>query len=76
MGPALLLWDFDDEFRMRVGALGAGIYEWAVTQRLQGAVRLEGMLSRSWFEAGELPPEFERQLTWCYGVGLGLRYRL
>jgi hypothetical protein len=27
------------------------------------------------FDAGDLPPEYERQVTWRHGVGLGLRYR-
>jgi hypothetical protein len=39
-------------------------------------VRLEGILSPSWFNATDVPPEFERRVTWRYGVGLGLRYRL
>ncbi len=76
LGPALHLWDFDGEYRTRFGAIGAAAYEWPVSSRFTGAVRLEGMLSPSWFDATELPPEFERQLTWRYGVGLGLRYRL
>jgi hypothetical protein len=31
---------------------------------------------KSWFDAGDVPPDFERRATWRYGVGLGLRYRL
>lgn len=76
LGPALHLWDFDGEFRARVGAIGAAAYEWPVSSRFTGAVRLEGMLSPSWFNAADVPPEFERRVTWRYGVGLGLRYRL
>ena len=76
LGPALHLWDFDGEIRTRVGAVGAVAYEWPVSSRFTGAVRLEGMVSPSWFDATDVPPEFERRVTWRYGVGLGLRYRL
>jgi hypothetical protein len=76
LGPALHLWDFDGEFRSRVGAVGAAAYEWPVSSRFGGSVRLEGTLSPSWFNATDVPPEFERRVTWRYGVGLGLRYRL
>jgi hypothetical protein len=76
LGPALHLWKFGEEFRWRVGALGAVAYEWPVAGRFSGAVRLEGALSRSWFETGDLPPEYELRLTWRYGVTLGVRYRL
>lgn len=76
VGPALHLWDFDGEIRPRVGALGAVAYEWPVTRRFGGALRLEGGISKSWFDANEVPPEFERRLTWRYGIGLGVHYRL
>ena len=76
LGPALHLWDFDGEVRARGGAIGAAAYEWPVSARFTGAVRLEGLLSPSWFNATDVPPEFERRVTWRYGVGLGLRYRL
>jgi len=76
VGPSLHLWKSDQEVRRRLGALGAVAYEWPVTKRFSGAVRFEGMLSKSWFDAGDLPPEYEREVTWRYGVGLGLRYRL
>lgn len=76
LGPALHLWNIDGDIRNRVGGLGAIAYEWPVTERFLGAVRLEGALSQSWFDPGDVPPEFERRATWRYGVGLGLRYRL
>ena len=76
LGPALHLWRFGDDIHARIGALGAVAYEWPVAGRFSGAIRLEGALSRSWFEKGDLPPEYERRLTWRYGVMLGLRYRL
>jgi hypothetical protein len=76
VGPALHLWDFDNESRARVGAVGAAVYEWPVSRRFTGAIRFEGSLSPSWFNAADVPPEFERRVTWRYGVGLGLRYRV
>ncbi|MFN2571798.1 MAG: hypothetical protein ABR537_09340 [Gemmatimonadales bacterium] len=76
VGPALHLWDYSGEMRTRIGGIAAASYEWPVTRRLLGSVRLDGMLSPSWFEASDLPPEFERRVTWRYGVGLGLHWRL
>jgi hypothetical protein len=76
VGPALHLWNIDDDVRSRVSALGALAYEWPLAGRFSGAIRLEGTLSRSWFEEGELPPEYDLRLTWRYGVTLGLRYRV
>jgi hypothetical protein len=76
VGPALHLWEFEDEVRARLGAILAVAYEWPVASRFTGAVRLEGMLSKSWLDAGDVPPEFERRVTWRYGIGLGLHYRL
>lgn len=76
VGPALHLWDFDGEYRKRLGGLAALVYEWPVVNRLMGSIRIEGSLSQSWFDAADVPPEFERHATWRYGVGLGLRHRL
>jgi len=76
LGPSLHLWKSGDDDRTRVGAVGAAAYEWPVAKRFSGAIRLEGMLSKSWFDPGDLPSELERRVTWRYGVGLGLRYRL
>jgi len=76
IGPALHLWKFGDDMHSGVGALGALAYEWPVAGRFSGAIRLEGMLSKSWFEEGDLPPEYELRMTWRYGVAVGLRYRL
>ena len=76
LGPSLHLWKSGDENRTRLGGVTALGYEWPVTRRFSGAIRLEGIFSKSWFDAGDLPPEYERQVTWRYGVGLGLRYRL
>ena len=76
IGPALHLWKFGDDMHSGVGALGALAYEWPVAGRFSGAIRLEGLLSKSWFEEGDLPPEYDLQLTRRYGVTLGIRYRL
>jgi hypothetical protein len=76
LGPALPLWDNGEGFRLRFAPLGAAAYEWEIAGRLTGALRLEGLLSPSWFDAGELPPELERVMTRRAGVSLGLRYRL
>ena len=76
LGPSLHLWKGDQDWRRRAGAIVAAAYEWPVVSRLSGAIRLEGMISKSWFDPGDLPAELERRVTWRYGVGLGLRYRL
>ena len=76
LGPALHLWKFGDDMRSRFSALGALAYEWPVAGRFSGAMRVEGAVSRSWFEEGDLPPEYERRATWRYGVTLGVGYRL
>ena len=76
LGPALHLWNLGDDVRAPIGALGALAYEWPVAGRFSGAIRLEGTVSKSWFEEGDLPPEYDLRLTWRYGVTLGVRYRL
>lgn len=76
VGPSLALWDLSDEVRRRIAALGALVYEWPVGGRFGGAIRSEGAVGPSWFEPGDLPPEYERRPTWRYGVTLSLRYRL
>ncbi len=76
VGPSLHLWKSDAETRARGGAVAAAAYEWPVATRFSGAIRVEGILSKSWFDPGDLPSELERRVTWRYGVGLGLRYRL
>ncbi|MGH8623362.1 MAG: hypothetical protein ACRET3_14605 [Burkholderiales bacterium] len=76
IGPTLHSWKVSSDVRTRVGGLVAGTYEWPVSTRFTGAVRIEGTLSQSWFDAGDLPPEYERQVTWRFGWGVGLRYGL
>jgi hypothetical protein len=62
--------------RQRAGAIAATAYDWPVARRFAAAIRLEAAISKSWFDAGDLPSEYARQVTWRYAVGLGLRYRL
>jgi|SRR5438477_31368 len=76
LGPSLHLWKAESENRSRAGAVAAAEYEWPIANRFSGAIRFEGVLSKSWFDPGDLPSELERRVTWRYGVGLGLRYRL
>jgi hypothetical protein len=76
VGPTLHVWKATPETRTRVGALVAGSYEWPVSERFTGAVRVESIFSKSWFDETDLPPEYRRQATWRYGWGVGLRYRL
>jgi len=76
LGPSLHLWKAESENRSRAGAVAAAAYEWPIANRFSGAIRFEGVLSKSWFDPGDLPSELERRVTWRYGVGLGLRYRL
>ena len=76
VGPALHLWKVTDESRTRLGGLVAAAYEWPVSERFTGAIRVESIFSKSWFDETDLPPEYRRQATWRYGWGIGLRYRL
>lgn len=76
VGPTLHVWKATPETRTRVGGLVAGTYEWPVSERFTGAIRIEGILSKSWFDETDLPPEYRRQATWRFGWGVGLRYRL
>lgn len=75
LGPALHLWDFGD-LRVRPSALAGAAYRWAIMSKWTGSVRVEGMLSPSWFNAEDVPPDFVRRATWRYGVSLGVAYRL
>src|SRR3989441_9799951 len=73
LGPALHLWNFEGDYRSRFGANGAVVYEWLLAGRFTGALRFEGVLSKSWFDPGDVPPEYEPRAPWRYGLGLGLR---
>ncbi|HXO84327.1 MAG TPA: hypothetical protein VN803_02255, partial [Gemmatimonadales bacterium] len=63
VGPTLHVWKATPETRTRVGGLVAGSYEWPVSERFSGAIRTEGILSKSWFDETDLPPEYRRQAT-------------
>jgi len=76
MGPTLHLWRLNDEVRSRLGALAALAYEWPIVARWSGAIRAEGTISPSWWNGGDLPPEYVRRPTWRYGMSFGLTYRL
>jgi hypothetical protein len=76
LGPALQLWNVAGEVRARLGGVGAAVYEWPVAARWIGRIRLEGMLSESWFDRADVPDGARRRPTWRYGIGLGLSYRL
>lgn len=76
VGPSLHLWKVTDETRTRLGGLVGAAYEWPVSERFTGAVRVESIFSKSWFDETDLPSEYRRQATWRYGWGVGLRYRL
>ena len=76
IGPTLHLWKATPETRTRLGGLVAGTYEWPVSERFTGAIRIESILSKSWFDEADLPPEYRRQATWRFGWGVGLRYSL
>lgn len=76
VGPALHLWKVTNETRTRLAGLVAAAYEWPVSERFTGALRVESIFSKSWFDETDLPPEYRRQVTWRYGWGVGLRYRL
>jgi len=75
-GPAVDLWDLDGDIRSRLTGLAAVAYEWRVTERVMGAVRVESTLGSSIFDAVELPSQLERRPTWRYGMSVGLRYGL
>ena len=75
-GPAVDLWDINGEIRSRLAGLAAVAYEWRVTGRVLGALRVESTLGSSVFDAAELPSQLERRPTWRYGVSVSLRYRL
>ena len=75
-GPAVDLWNINGEIRSRLAGLAAVAYEWHVTGRVLGALRVESTLGSSVFDSAELPSQLERRPTWRYGVTAGLRYRL
>ncbi len=72
-GPVVALWRLTDQpDRTRLGArLGLSLPVW-FGQALAGVVNLDGLVTPSVFEEGELPEEFIRQATWRMQLSLGL----
>ena len=72
-GPVVALWRLTDQpDRTRLGArLGLSLPVW-FGQALAGVVRLDGVVTPSVFEEGELPVEFIRPATWRVQVSIGM----
>lgn len=76
-GPALDIWAPQQaSTRTRLGAVLAVVWAFPVTPRLDAAVRLEGALTPSLFDAADLPSGAERRSTWRRGVSFALSRRL
>ncbi len=72
-GPVVALWSLTDQpDRTRLGGrLGLSLPVW-FGQTLGGLVRLDGIVTPSVFEDGELPDEFILPATWRVQVSLGV----
>ncbi len=72
-GPVVSLWSLTDQpDRTRLGArLGLSLPIW-FGQNLGGMVRLDGVVTPSVFEDGELPDDFILPATWRVQVSLGV----
>ncbi|HEY6061757.1 MAG TPA: hypothetical protein VIV10_14290, partial [Gemmatimonadales bacterium] len=64
----------DQDTRVVPGAIAGVAGEFPLFNRLALLVRVGGGLTRSVFQDGELPPEFERHTTRRSEIGFGLRY--
>lgn len=64
----------DHDTRVVSGAIAGVAGEFPLFDRLALLVRAGGGLTRSVFQDGELPPEFERHTTRRSEIGFGLRY--
>jgi hypothetical protein len=74
-GPVLDVWmPQDASSRSRFGAVAALSWAFPVSPRLDAALRLEGTLTGSLFDAADLPPSAERRPTWRRGAGFALRW--
>jgi len=74
-GPVIGVWLIRDQgSRGVIGSLAGLSGEFPVFDRFSFEVRAGGGLTGSLFRPGELPPEYERRLTWRTEIGLGLRY--
>ena len=72
-GPVIDFWSLTNQpNRTRVGArIGLALPVWFGTH-LGGVVRLDGVVTPSVFEDGELPSEFIRTATWRVQLSLGV----
>jgi hypothetical protein len=74
-GPVIGVWMIRDQgSRAVLGGIAGACGEFPVLDRLSLEVRAGAGVTGSLFRPGELPPEFERRLTWRTEIGLGLRY--
>lgn len=64
----------DQDTRIVPGAIAGVAGEFPLFDRLALLVRVGGGLTRSVFQDGELPPEFERHTARRSEIGFGLRY--
>jgi hypothetical protein len=75
-GPVLDVWmPQGASSRSRFGAVAALAWAFPVSPRLDAALRLEGTLTGSLFDAADLPAGAERRATWRRGASLALRWQ-
>lgn len=72
-GPLIGFWKVTDQSsRTRVGAqLGLALPIW-LDRHLGGTVRVDGSVTSSVFEDGDLPTDFEQRSTWRIQVSMGV----
>ncbi len=72
-GPVLSRWTLTDQPDRTLigGRVGLGVPVW-FGQQVGGAVRLEGVVTPSVFEEGELPVEFLLTTTWRVQLSVGI----
>ena len=75
LGPVLDVWmPQGASSQSRIGGVAALSWAFPVSPRLDAALRLEGAVTGSLFDANALPPSAERKATWRRGVGFALRW--
>lgn len=75
LGPVLDVWmPQGATSHSRIGGEAALSWAFAVTPRLDAALRLEGAVTGSMLDSNDLPASAERKATWRRGVGLALRW--
>lgn len=75
-GPAVDLWQFDNEHRHRVGARAGVAFEWPLARSLSGSLRAGGVVSGSMVDASDVPADVDRVATRRLGIAVGVRYRM